>query len=81
MLPFRMRLVKVDPPWLAGRLHTCILVPALRLYLPPHPLLYSAPSGRGTLDMSQPLKEEAYLGQQIIELCILSFRGMGYGTN
>ena len=53
MLPFRLRLVKVDPLWLAGRLHTCVLVPALRLYLPPHPLLYSAPSGRGTLDMSQ----------------------------
>jgi len=53
MLPFRLRLVKVDPPWLAGRLPTCILVLDLRLYLPPHPLLYSAPSGCGTLDMSQ----------------------------
>jgi hypothetical protein len=53
MLPFRLRLVKVDPPWLAGHLPTCVLVPTLRLYLPPHPLHYSAPSGRGTLDMSQ----------------------------
>jgi hypothetical protein len=53
MIPFRLRLVKVDPPWLASRLHTCVLVPSLRLYFPPHPLLYSTPSGHGTLDMSQ----------------------------
>jgi hypothetical protein len=28
MLPFGLRLVKVDPPWLAGRFPTCVLVPA-----------------------------------------------------
>jgi hypothetical protein len=52
-LPFRLKLFKVDPPWLAGHFSTYVLVPALRLYLPPHPFLYSAPSGRGTLGMSQ----------------------------